>query len=187
MKIDKRDMPVFTSLVVSFIVFTVLYLMRESAFREQALFWILWVSLALVATIFIFFAVAQLLPKLRKSIWVSDIPNAVIIYFGVLIISLGSFYKDLLLGMSWDPSMIALGIALSAFGWGFFTQRKQLLQTKETSESLRASISDVGEKVVALDDKFTKLENVINAFPVESKKLAKGLTEPQKEDNGKDN
>lgn len=170
MKVDKRDMPVFTSLVVSFVVFTVLYFLRESAFREQALFWILWVSLALVAVIFIFFAVAQLWQRLSKFTWVSEIPTALLIYFGVLIISLGSFYKDLLREMTWDPSMIALGIALVAFGWGFFTQRKQLLQTKETSEKLGASVSDIGEKVVALDEKFSKLENVINSFLEESRK-----------------
>jgi len=169
MKIDKRDMPVFTSLVVSFVVFAVLCSVRETAFSEQAVLWILRVSFTLIGILILYFAVAQFLPKERKPTWLPTIPDAVIVYFGVLIISL-SYYKDLLREMSWDPSMIALGIALVAFGWGFFTQRKQLLQTKETSEKLGASVSDIGEKVVALDEKFSKLENVINSFLEESRK-----------------
>ena len=169
MKIDKRDMPVFTSLVVSFVVFAVLCSVRETAFSEQALLWILRVSFASVAVLVLYWFVARFLPKLSEPIWVSAIPNAVIIYFGFLVVSL-SYYKDLLREMSWDPSMVALGIALVAFGWGFFTQRKQLLQTKETSEKLGASVSDIGEKVVALDEKFSKLENVINSFLEESRK-----------------
>jgi len=71
----------------------------------------------------LFFAICQFIQRLRQSVWVSTIPSALIVYFGVLIISL-SYYKDLLIEMKWDPSMIGLGIAVVVFGWGLFTQRQ---------------------------------------------------------------
>lgn len=164
------------TILVSFVVFTVLYLMRESAFREQALFWILWVSCALFVLVIIFFAVAQLWQRLSKFTWVSEIPTALLIYFGVLIISLGSFYKDLLKDIHWDPSMIALGIAIIAFGLGLFTYGKSVV-----------SVSNLDKKVLAMSEKLDGLSNAIDVSLEESKKLAKRLTEPQKEDKGKDN
>jgi len=122
-QISSRRWPMITSLLVSFAVFSVLVSLREHPAKEQVLVVVLWISIILAIAAALFFAICQFIQRLRQSVWVSTIPSALIVYFGVLIISL-SYYKDLLIEMKWDPSMIGLGIAVVAFGWGLFTQRQ---------------------------------------------------------------
>ena len=182
-KIKGQMIPMFISLIASFIVLIASYYLKEATFRDKALYWILYISLSLVAILILYSFVAQYVPRLKKSIWLPTIPYAVIVYLGFLILSLSS-YKDLLLNMSWDPGMASLGLAGAAFGWGLFIQHEKL-QTKETSEELEANISTSSAKMVALNEKFRKLEKVTDAFLEESQKLAKRLTAIQKEEKDK--
>lgn len=185
MKRDKRQVPMLISFLISLIVLTTLWGLRESAFVEQALLWILRISYALVIIFILYSVVAQLLPKLGKFIWVPTVCHAIIIYFGFLIISL-SFFEDLLSKMDWNPGMVGLGIAVVAFGWVLFTQYEQP-KAKERSGESRANTAGLSQKVVALDEKFSNLENVIDTFLEESEKLAKRLTALQEGEKSKDN
>jgi len=169
------QLPIKISFLVSLIVFAVLQL-----FGESALLVVLCATYALVAILVLYWVVAQFSLRLRKSIWVSAIANAVIIYLGFLLISL-SLFKNLLAEMKWNPSMAGLGIAIVAFGWLLFTQRKQP-QTKETSEELRANVSVLSGKMDTLNEKFNKLENVLDKVLEKFQKLDKRLTKLQEED-----
>ena len=166
------QLPIKISFLVSLIVFAVVQL-----FGESALLVVLCATYALVAILVLYWVVAQFSLKLRKSIWVSVIVDAVIIYFGFLLISL-SLFKNLLAEMKWDPSMAGLGIAIVAFGWILFTQRKQP-QTKETSEELRANVSALSGKMEALNEKFNKLGNAIDKVLEKEDKSKDNQTKPE--------
>jgi hypothetical protein len=164
---DKRlaSIPFFTSLLFSGIIFIVLVLLRKSIASEQALHWITYASLVLVSIVAIavltFYPVADLFfPKLTKfRPIVGAIPNAILIYFGFLAMSL-SFYRDMLLNTRWDFSMFGLGLAIAAFGFaGFKTS-----VSEDTLDALRDKSSDLGEKIVSLNEKLSSIENLISSF-----------------------
>ena len=180
MKIDKKQIPILISFLVSLVVLMVLW-----EFREPALLVVLQASFVVAIVLAIYFVVNLLSARLRKHIWLPAIVYAVIIYFGFLLLSL-SLFKNLLSGISWDPTMAGLGIAVVAFAWVLFTQSKQP-QTKETSEEIGVNVSALTEKTEALNEKFNKLESVIDAFLEEPQNLAQKINRIMKEDTSKSN
>ena len=174
MKESKELIPIRISLLVSLAVVVIAW-----EFREAVLKWVLVGSLVVVILFMLYFCVAQFVPRLRESKWLSVISNAVIIYVGFLLISL-SFDKSLLTEIKWDASMAGLGIAVAVFGFGLFMQRRNQ-QTKEASGELGVDVSGLSEKIVALNEKFNKLENVIDALLEKYQGLAKRLTQLDKE------
>jgi glucan phosphoethanolaminetransferase (alkaline phosphatase superfamily) len=110
-------------LLFSFIICLVLTQLTKTCieWQNQALLYVLGFTGILVLFVFVASSTSfrRKFPALSSAL-----PPAVMIYFGFLIISL-AFYKELLKQMPWDPTMVALGIAVLAFGWTFVTQHLQ--------------------------------------------------------------
>lgn len=121
---ESRRLPMIISLILSLTVLTVLFFFKEHPTRDYVLRGVLWASFISVLVFTLIFTISRFIQRLRQFVWISTIPYAMIVYFGILIISL-SYYKDVLAKMNWDPSMLGLGIAVLAFGWVLFTQRQQ--------------------------------------------------------------
>lgn len=177
------QLPMKISILISAIVLVAYLLSRESVFREivlsgaSSLF-------ALILLLFVIYSLVALSPlKIGKPIWFSAITSAFIVYFGFMII-LFSVNKDMLPEVPyWDVSMTGLGMAIIAFGLVIFTQRKEV-QGKETPQELEASVSGLDEKIVALNEKFSKLENAIDKT---FEKFDEELNKMREEDKSKGN
>jgi len=110
------------------LIFSVLILTALTQLTKASIEWqnrVLLCVLGLTGILVLFVFVTSSTSFRRKfPVLSSALPPAVMIYLGILIISL-AFYKELLKQMPWDPTMVALGIAVLAFGWTFVTQHLQ--------------------------------------------------------------
>jgi uncharacterized membrane protein YbhN (UPF0104 family) len=123
----KYNRIIIGGLLFSSVILIVLTQLTKASIQLQnrVLLWIFGFSIISAILVVYFNVVASFTSVKRKfpgwSSASSALLTALIIYFGFLIVSL-SFYKELLRQMTWDPSMLALGIAVFAFGWSFVTQ-----------------------------------------------------------------
>jgi len=140
------------------------------------LLWIGLISLPIVAILMLYLGVVQWIPRLeKKSVWLTTIPTAILIYLGVLMCCL-PFYKDLLIDMSW-VGITSLGLAVITFGFRLLP-RNEKPQISKTTETL-------DKKMETLNKKLDNVEKTIDAFLDGSQKLGKKLTTIQKEHKGK--
>ena len=148
--------------VFSFIILIVLTQLTKTCiqWQNQVLLWIFWFSIILAILVAIFNTVASFNSFKRKfPAWSSASPAlniALIIYFGILLISL-SYYKELVKQMTWDPTMLALGVAVLAFGWTFVIQHFQEQTTIKNQQKLESSLSRLGRKLATINSKIDKL------------------------------
>ena len=111
-------------------------------------------------------------------------PIALLIYFGVLIVSL-SYFKGLVDKMDWDVSMAGLGIAVITIGISLLP-RHETPQTEETLKELKAHSDDLGNKVAAFGKTQSNLENVMSLVSKETQNFLKSLTKQIEQSGQKD-
>ena len=173
------QLPMKIGISISAIVYIAYLLSRESVFRETVLSG----ALYLLTLILLVFALCFMVALFRKATWLSAITSAFMVYLGLMII-LFSVNKDIVPEIpNWDVSMTGVGIAVIVFGLVIFTQYEQA-QTKEKSEELGTDGSGLSEKVEALNEKFNKLENVIDKT---FEKFTEELNKMHKEDKSEGN
>ena len=165
---NKRYLPIQIAFLLSLLV-----LLLSSKFGLIALHWVMIISVIAVGLFILYFIIAQFVRRLRQSIWLSLISDAVIIYIGFLVISLSRF-KDLLDQMVWDVGMVALGLAVVAFGWGLFTQTKYKQQ--DQLDSVESDVADLSARIQTLSQKLGELEGVTDIFLTEWHQLGRKLT-----------
>lgn len=116
MKVDKQNLPIFISIILSLITFYTIWVFGGTALLiTQKLLPVvsgLWVLI---------FLLALSVPKLRGKVSSSAITNAFIIYLGALFISLARF-KEEIAKVNIDVNMLGVGLALIAIALGLTTQ-----------------------------------------------------------------
>ena len=140
----------------SFIILIVLSQLTKASiqWQNQALSWIFGLSIILAISVVIFSVVVSF--KRNFLALSSALNTTLIIYFGILIISL-SYYKELVKQMTWDPTMLALGVAVLAFGWTFVIQHFQEQTTIKNQQKLESSVSKLGGKLSTINRKIDSL------------------------------
>jgi hypothetical protein len=128
-------------LIFSVVILTALFLLRGACIQWQNRVLLGVIGFSIIAAILVvWFNVVASSKSFKKRFpkW-SSAPLAfnatLVIYFGILIISL-SRYKELIDQLDWDPTMLALGIAVLAFGWTFVVQYFQDKKLDKQSEKL---------------------------------------------------
>lgn len=127
--------------------FIVLYLMYEikkapTEQQNQFLYWIFLLSIILAVLIILFAAVTS--HWKRYQTLSSTLNTMLIMYLGILLIGL-SQYKEMIKNIDWDPSMLALGIAIIAFGWAFVMNKLQEDINKKNQEKIESALNTINK------------------------------------------
>lgn len=126
---------IYNRIIIGGLIFSFLILMGLTQLTRASIEWqnrvlevAFWFSIISAVLVVYFNVVASSTSFKRKFPAWSSASSALyivlVIYFGILIISL-SYYKELITQLDWDPTMLALGIAVLAFGWTFVIQHFQ--------------------------------------------------------------
>lgn len=164
---NKQYLPIQIAFLLSLLI-----LLLSSQLGLDAVRWIMIASFVVVGLFILYFIIAQFIRRLRQSIWLSLITNAVIVYIGFLVISLSRF-KGLLEQMEWDVGMVALGLAVVAFGWGFFMQSKPRQQDQLVS--VDSELADLNTRIQTVNKKLSELEGITDVFLNECHKLGRKI------------
>ncbi len=168
--------PVLISLLVSAIVLVTLWQLKDSPLSELALRVTLWFSLSIFVIFLVYFITTSILFVLKKSIWLKGITSALLIYFGIIIMSLSYFTEmwSYLVKEGFDPSILALGTAVFAIGMAFYPRHKPALE--ETLKELKAHSDELGGKVADFSKTQTNLNNISGSVLAESEKFLISLS-----------
>lgn len=188
---DKRYLPIQIALILSAIV--LLLFLKPN---YEIMYWVIVISVILIGLLIgllsVFFVLAQFIKSLRQPVWLTLIPSAMLVYLGVLTISL-SKYKELVeqLQTQWDIRMVALGFAVVSFGFGLFMQTRPKQQNKldnldEEINELSVKIQGVNNKLADVNNKLSDLERTANVFLKQSHRLGRRLTSKGGEQNDVD-
>jgi hypothetical protein len=134
-------------LYLSAIIFAILFIATKTCVdqQKQIITFILYFYYILFICVIVIYILAMFNKTL--NIWASALTTAFIIYSGVQLFSL-SQYRDLLKDLiTWDPSMLGLGIAVVAFGWSFATQYSQQQNTKKDQDHIEALLTSINKNV----------------------------------------
>lgn len=151
---DRKKLPIFISLIVSTVI------MLVSLLGDCALYPIL-ILLSLVFLMLLVFWVITLFVKKPRQ-WMLPVASAVLVYMGFNIMTLSRF-KALLNQMTWDPSMLGLGIAVVAFGFALFSQTT-LEQIEKAVQKISVQPEDKIDLPTETEDK-TKLIQQLMVTP----------------------
>ena len=157
---DKKTLPIRISLLVSAIILGV-SLLGECALSPILI--LLAVSFVMLA---VYWIAMLFVEKLKK--WMLPITSAALVYLGVNIMILSRF-KALLNEITWDPSMLGLGVAAIAFGFALFSQIT-LQRIEKTVQEIVAQPEDTVDLPTEPAAKAKLLEQLIIApKPAEAK------------------
>lgn len=165
---DKRYLPIQIALILSLLV-----MLLTSILKGEAVSCVIVIAFSLIGLFIVFFIIAQFITRLRQSIWLLLISSAVIVYTGLLMISL-SRYPKLIEQIPWNIGMAALGLAVVGFGWGLFMQTRPKQQSK--LENLDEEINELSVKIQGVNNKLSDLEKTANIFLDQSYELGRRLT-----------
>jgi len=143
-------------LLLSFIILVVSNQVTKVHIEQQKQF-LTGLMLFSIILVFLFLVFNFISSFIKKFIsWSSAFNTALILYLGILMISL-SQYKDLLIDIDWDPSMVSLGIAILAFGWSFVTGHFQEQTIKKNQEKIESNVKKLGRKLSTIN---RKIDNI---------------------------
>lgn len=165
---DKRYLPIQIALILSLLV-----MLLTSILKGEAVSCVIVIAFSLIGLFIVFFIITQFITRLRQSIWLLLISSAVIVYTGLLMISL-SRYPKLIEQIPWNIGMAALGLAVVGFGWGLFMQTRPKQQSK--LENLDEEINELSVKIQGVNNKLSDLEKTANIFLDQSYELGRRLT-----------
>lgn len=175
---DKRYLPIQIALILSLVVM-LLFLIPNYKITSRVVV----LSFSLVGLFILYFIVAQFIKRLRQSVWLPLIASAVIVYIGLLMLSL-SRYQELVEQIPWDIGMAALGLAVAGFGWGLFMQTRPKQQSK--LDNLDEEIDELSVKIQGVNNKLSDLEKTANVFLKQSHRLGRQLMSKGGEQNDVD-
>ncbi len=179
------QIPILISCFISIVVLTTLFRLKDTPNIEHVLYLTLLSSLGLFGIFLLYFFISQIFQLFSKTIWLPGIPIAIIIYFGILIISL-SYYKELVDQMEWDISMMGLGLAVIAIGITFLPRSKSP-QPEEILIQLKTQSDDLSSKLETLSKMQEGIDNLVYSFLKESQKyhesLAKSIEKSREKDH----
>jgi hypothetical protein len=161
---DKRYLPIQIAFILALLVMLLSSILKGDAASDVIVY-----AFSLVGLFIIFFIVAQFVRRLRQSIWLPLISSAVIVYTGLLMISLSRFKSLIDQTLTWDIRMAALGLAVVGFGWGLLMQTRPRAQDK--INGLGEETDKLVERMQGVSSKLSDLERKTDALIAQSDKL----------------
>lgn len=170
--------PVLVSLLISSIAFISLWQLKDTPLRELAVTVALWFSIGIFLAFLLYFIVSCVLLMFKKSIWLAGMPTAILVYFGIMIMSLSYFQEiwSIIERDIWNPNIVALGIAVFALGIAFFPRYKPP-SPEDILEELKIHADNLGNKIANFSEMQNNLENISGLVLKESQKFLDNLSE----------
>lgn len=148
---DRKKLPIYISLIVSMVI------ILGSLLGERALYPILSLLSLVFLMLLVFWVITLFVKKPRQ--WVLPVTSAALVYMGFNIVALSRF-KALLNQMTWDPSMLGLGLAVIAFGFALFSQTT-LEQIEKAVQKISVQPEDKMDLPTGAEDKAKLIQQLM--------------------------
>lgn len=158
MRIDKQNLPIFISIIISLTTFLVIW-SDIGAISLPAMFTVFKILSALWG---ITILLSLYVPNLKKYVSFPSVVNAYLIYLGVYFLSFSRF-KDAISSVPLDLNMVGIGLALVAIASGFIAQSQmQKNQDKKPSANPETSPIPNEEKKAIVDQELPSIDVVLD-------------------------
>ena len=166
--------------IISLIVAGALWLLRDTDYRDVALLG----AVLSIVIVFLGFVIYFGICSWKRSWWLPGLSGSVVVYFGVIMISLSHYVGNIISEIGVDPSISGFGLALIAIGLTILPRRGPR-QLEEALAELMVHTSELGTKIEALSETYNSLEHLVSSVSDESQKFFDSVSKRLKKNGGK--